>query len=582
MHLPGDLNPSEEEENSAAEGPHQRTDPSRKWFIWMVAIGVVALIGVFAARPVYRLVKEQRARSLLPRVQSELDAGNLTEAGKSIRLLLGLAPRDPSVLRLTASFCSRVGNPEGLNYWNMLLAQPEATRADRLAAVEFALTLNRLDVSQPHLQRILATNAMDREALRLLTRHFRLAGDSVSTRSSARNWLEAHPSDLEAEFTLGSVLLEAADAGSRSEGARLLWGLVAGGSEWSEPAATLLASSASLNRGESSLLLRMLREKPETRLAAERLRLRLDPESRNEIVGQVASSVTSESPLPELVPVVSWLAEAGALDEALSLLPVGRAATNAALLSVRVQILLERKQFKEVETLLQQSAESGGKARLIEYVAECFAAMKAKQQGQETDIGPHLDSALSAAGRDPRALAFVAGYSEYLGATRTAMNAHLRRLEWPPALLSSASEAFRLARLLGAEDSIHQAVRRLSDALPGDVGLKALEAYQAALLKASPATTREQLVELQRTHPDDMLFRASLALTELRAGRATEALALMEAVNIDWKSADPRWYAVYVAALSANQQREAARIHARQITLDKLTTSERLLLDAAR
>ena len=582
MHLPGDLNPAEEEEISTAAATGNGTDPSRKWFLWLVAIGVVALIGVFAARPAYRLVKLQRAKSLLPRVQSELDSGDLTAAGKSVRLLLGFAPRDPAVLRLTADFCTRVGNPDGLNYWNMLLALPGATRADRLAAVEFALTLNRLDVSQPHLQKILATNAMDREALRLLTRQFRLAGDSVSTRASARNWLEAHPSDLEAEFTLGSALLDARDAGSRSEGARLLWGLVAGGSEWSESAATRLASSASLNRGESALLLRMLREKPENRLAAERLRLRIDPEKRDEIVGEVASSVTPESPLPELVPVVSWLAEAGALDQALSLLPVARSATNAALLLVRVQILLERKEFKEVETLLQKSAEGGSNTRLIEYVAHCFAAMKAKQQGQDTDIGPHLDSALSAAGRDPRALAFVAGYSEYLGASRTAMNAHLRRLEWPPALLTSASEAFRLARLIGDEAAIHQAVRRLSDALPGDVGLKALEAYQAALLKTPASTTRDQLVELQRTHPDDMLFRSSLALTELRAGRTTEALALMEAVNVDWKSTDPRWYAVYVAALSANQQREAARIHARQITLDKLTTSERLLLDAAR
>jgi len=557
-------------------------DPSRRWVLWVLAVGLVLLVAGLAARPVYRVVKDRRAQRLLPSAQAALDTGNLSEAGKLVRVLLGLAPRRPDVLRLTARYCARTGNPDGLNYWNFLLSSPEATREDRLAAVEFALALNRLDVSLPHLRRILATNSVDREALRLVSRHFQLAGDPVAARAGAREWLRAYPTDNEAEYTLGVTLLDAPDNSTRSEGARLLWGLTAGGSAWSEAAATTLASRATLTRSESSLLLRLLGEHPETRLAAERLRLRLHPEDREAIIAGVAALAGSTSPLPEVVPVVTWLAEAGALDQAILLLPAERAVTNATLMSVRIQILLEQKKFDEVQATLGRSGAGSNQITLAPYVAECLEAMKARQMKQDTDIGPRLENALASAGKDPRALAFVAGYAEYLGADRTAMNAHLRRLEWPPALLKSAGEALRLARKLRDEAAIHTAVRRLSEALPGDDGLKALEAYEAALLKLPPLHGRDVIAELQRANPDDLLYRSALALMNLREGHSIEALGVLEATSVDWRSADARWHAVYVAALSANQQREAARINARQIDIEPLTPSERMLLDAAR
>ena len=581
MHPPDSAEASPEPEEEKILG-QRAPDPSRRWFLWIAGIALVGLVTFVSAKPVYRLVKERRAARMIPQAQAALESGNLAEAGRQVRILIGLAPRRPDVMRLTAQFCSRTGNPDGLNYWNFLLASPEATREDRLAAIDFALTLNRLDLSLPHLRLILATNAVDRDALRLLTRHFRLSGDPMALRSSAREWLNAFPTDNEAEYTLGSALLDATDEATRSEGSRLLWGLTAGGSSWSEAAATRLASKATLTRSESALLLRLLAERPETRLAAERLRLRLHPEDREGIIGAVAALVSPSTPLAELVPVVTWLAEASALDQALALLPTDRAATNAALMSVRIQILLEQKKFEEVQQTLARSGAGTNRVSLAPYVAECLEAMRARHQQEDTDIGPRLESALALAGKDPRALAFVAGYAEYLGAFRTAMNAHLRRLEWPPALLSSSAEAFRLARKIQDEVGIHGAVRRLSEALPGDVGLKALEAYEAALLKLPSLNGRELLVELQRSNPDDLLFRASLALVDLRAGRPIEALSLLEATTVDWKSADARWHAVYVAALSANQQREAARMHARQIDLGKLSPTERQLLEDAR
>ncbi len=558
-----------------------KIDPSRAWLRWIVVILLAAIAGVFLARPVYRLFKDKRADAMLPAAETALDSGDLAEAGRLVRVLVGLSPRRPDVMRLTARYCSRVGNPDGLNYWNFLLATPEGTRDDRLAATEFALALNRLDVSLPHLRKMLDADPNDREALRLLTRHFQIAGDLIATRTSARHWLQAHPTDNEAEYVLGTVLLGAPDEATRSEGSRLLWGLTAGGSQWSEPAATALASKASLTRGESEMLLRRLSERPETHLAADRLRLRTHPEARDEIVAGVTRSVSQSSPLSELVPAVSWLAEAGALNEALGLLLPERALTNAPLLSVRLQILLEQKRFDEVQRTIDAASSLSNRVVLAPYVTACLNALKARQMKQDTDIGPMLDSALSAAGKDPRALAFVADYAEYLGGDRTALNAHIRRLDWSPGLLFSANQALRLARKLRDETAVHLAIRRLSEALPGDGGLKALEAYQAALLKVTPAQPREVLQELQRANPDDPLYRAALALVDLRAGRAIDALGVLELGTTDWKTADPRWHAVYVAALAANQQREAARVHARQINLESLSASERGLLEAA-
>lgn len=571
-----------EPEEEITPKPRQRTDPSRNWLLWVVAVAVLLLIGVFSARPAYRLFKDRRAGAMMPAAEAALESGDLKETGRMVRVLVGLAPWRPDVMRLTARYCSRVGNPDGLNYWNFLLATADATRQDRIDATEFALAMNRLDISLPLLKKILADDANDHDALRLLTRHFQLAGDPTATRASARQWLQAYPTDNEAEYLLGTVLLSAPDESTRSEGSRLLWGLTAGGSRWSEAAATALASRASLNRAESEMLLRRLSEKPETRLAAERLRLRIHPEERTNIIASVLHTVNPASPLSELVPAVSWLAEAGALDDALGLLPKERSFTNATMLSVRLQILLEQKRFDEVQQTIAVATQNSNRVVLQPYVSACLDALKARQMKQDTDIGPFLENALAAAGKDARALAFVAGYAEYLGGDRTALNAHLRSLDWPPALLFSANEALRLARKLRDENAAHTAIRRLAEALPGDGGLKALEAYHAALIKVPPLRSREELQEQQRANPDDLLYRAALALVDLRNGRAIDALGILESSNIDWKSADARWHAVYVAALAANQQREAARSHARLINLESLTASERNLLEAAK
>jgi hypothetical protein len=583
------VNPADDEFDDSKSGgeavsdrPSYKTDPSRLWFRILVALGILGLLGAVAARPAYRVFKDARATTLLPQATAAFEAGDLETAGKRIRVLVGLTPRRPDVMRLTARYCARVGNPDGLNYWNFLLATPEATREDRVGATAFALALNRLDISLPILKGLLAANPTDPDALRLLTRHFLLAGDAVAMRSTARQWLQAHPTENEAEFVLGSALLGAPDDATRSEGSRLLWGLAVGGSKWGEAAATALSTGARLTASEAALLLRKLSEKPETRLAAERLRLRIHPDEKPAIVERVASWATATSPLPELAATVAWLAEAGAADAALRLLPAERARTNAALLSVRLQILLEQKRFADVETAMSEADTGPGRVSLQPYVLSCLKALKARQEKSDTDIGPLLDNALAAAGNDPRALAFVADYAEYLGGERTALNAHMRRLEWPPALLGSANEALRLARRLGDEAAVHRSTRRLAEALPGDTGLRALEAYQAALLREPPLSSNELLSQYQRANAGDPLYRAALALVDLRAGRHIEALALMEGNDTDWSAADPRWQAVYVAALSANQQREAARTLARQIKIDELSPSERALLEAAR
>jgi hypothetical protein len=249
------------------------------------------------------------------------------------------------------------------------------------------------------------------------------------------------------------------------------------------------------------------------------------------------------------------------------------------LLSVQLQILLEQKRLAEVQTILETHASLSNRMALQPYVTSCLQAMQARQQKREADVSASLDAALGAAEKDPRALAFVADYAEFLGAHRVALTAQMRRLEWPPVMLHAASEAVRLARVLKDDAALHAAVRRLAEALPGDSALRALEAYQAALVRAAPLSSREVLIEFSKEHPSELLYQGALALVELRAGRAVEALTTLEAHPSEWSKAEPRWRAVYVAALSANQQREAARTMARQIPVEGLSPSERSLID---
>ena len=100
-----------------------------------------------------------------------------------------------------------------------------------------------------------------------------------------------------------------------------------------------------------------------------------------------------------------------------------------------------------------------------------------------------------------------------------------------------------------------------------------------------PAATAEELRDIEtlakklvQREPSSLPHRTLLALALLRQGRAADAFALYENLNVPGNTLTPSALAVHAAVLAATDHRDDARTEAGQIPADKLLPEERALI----
>ena len=125
---------------------------------------------------------------------------------------------------------------------------------------------------------------------------------------------------------------------------------------------------------------------------------------------------------------------------------------------------------------------------------------------------------------------------------------------------------------------MRDAIGRVAELVPSDPAIVGRLSYLNLLLNEKPAAQRDILERLGTAHPTNSTIRLTRALAELKTGNAAAALNLLEQEPIDWDKAEPRWLAVYVSVLVANEQREAARQMARKLRPEALKVPERDLV----
>ncbi len=548
-----------------------------KRFVWLLALlGVIALTCFFTARPAYRFIKVQRALQMLPQAEEDLRSGNaerLSEAGRVVRTVVGLAPSEPRVLRLVASYCSKVGSAEGLNYWQQLLTTPSATHEDHLRYLDLCLAFNRSDLAGPHLQGLLKTAPTDPDYLRLQVRMVRGTGSPTEAIVAAREWVKARPEDPEALFALGTFKTGSTIEEERARGRRILWGLAVGQGPFRDPSIDVLAPSTELTDTECQILLKSLAGRTDRRTTILTLQLRLEPGRRAERIDAMAKAALADGSLPALAEAAAWFADHGELGRVLEMLPKDKIEKNMALVTARLQALLELGRLDEVQPYLDMS-----EPPVESYMLHCLRAAAAQKSSRPQLVLGHFENAITACSNQPSRLQFVAGYAERVGQPRAAIAAHESLMRWPQLTFSSGREILRLVKPLRDTKLVAGTLRRLSQFMPSDDSLFVADTYYGLLLGESQPDARARLSRLMAADPKDFTFPFLLALGELRNGDPMKALAFMEGSEVDWTKAEPRVKAVYAAALGAGNQREAARQMARRIDLTVLTAEERQLI----
>lgn len=560
-----------------SSGPEFR-DTSKYFIIGIVLAAVLAIGGWMSARPVYRIIKRQRALATLSATVAEMEAGKWVEAGRSLKVLLEMAPGEPKVIRLAAQFCTKRSLQEGFNYWQMLLNSPEATFEDHMGYAELAVNFNRADIAGPELRELLRTNRTSEPLFRLYVRFLRNTDSPATAILGTRFWLENFPSSDEAQLTLGMLLSYSPNADERAEGRRFLWPLAVGRGEYRNQAVDLLIPSNELNSAENQILLSSVAERKDRRAWYYELRTKLDPVRRKEILDEFEQEARQSDNANSLAEAVGWFASRGEPKRSLALLPPEVVQKHTNLLSARLQVLLELDKLEEVRPYLESD-----KNNVAPYIGHCLQAMAAQKAGQAQMVMVHFMSAIAACTNQPMQLQFVAGYAERVGQPMAAIYAYEKLMNWPPATYSAGREVLRLLTAVDDTRRAWEALNRLSQFLPGDDALFSSSAYFGFLLgeRLPGAKARLDAMMRDKEKGKDPLYGLILALAEFREGNSAKALSLIEGLEMDWSRAEPRMKALYVAILNANDQRAAAREMARKVDAKGLRPEERDLLKVA-
>jgi predicted Zn-dependent protease len=140
-----------------------------------------------------------------------------------------------------------------------------------------------------------------------------------------------------------------------------------------------------------------------------------------------------------------------------------------------------------------------------------------------------------------------------------AVKAYQRLFNVPGRGIWAAVESLRVLRGLDDAVLLRDVLRELNRQLPGDDSVAAERAWAELFVDNKSPDAITIAKRIRSAQPSDTNGRFLTALALLKEDKHSEALAEIESSFSRWEDLQPRWQLVYIAALGANHQREAAR-----------------------
>lgn len=560
--------------------PDVYRDPSRNIFRILAVMAVCLIVAVMAGGPAYQKFKILRGRSLARQLERLLTNSppNIIECSRLVKIILATAPQDPAVLRAAAHYCVMSRLDAGFNYWEMLLEKPgAATRTDRIAYTQFALEMNRMEAAQKQLKQLLTENPKDAESLRLSVQLFNLRREMGLAETTARFAVASYPFDEEMQVVLSQTLTSSTNAAKRAEGRRVLWPFAIGQGPMQNPAMSLLISNSELTRGENAVLLHELEswtnQTATSLLQAASLRLKMDPTNQLRIVQRTIDELSQRAEPSRLRALALWLGRQRQYEALLRVLPAELASQTPEIASMRLAALAELGRWPELRSLLEDASNPADASH-----RQALRGLLAAREGKTNDIDRSFELALKIAGGYPQRIRTVAETAEFARQTNAALAAWNRLLLYSPMALDASRHILRLQQHIMDPRALRSTMQRMADFLPSDPVVVGRLAYYQLLLDDHVADNRARLRRFAEQDPKQAEIRFALAMAELKSGDAGTAVTLIEQTPFKFEDLPPRWQAVYVAALGASEQREAARRNGRKLDPRSLNEEEQKLV----
>ena len=569
---------SEEASSSSSPRKERRPRPSsrRRGIVWSLVL-VVLLTVALGAKPVYHRLKARRAEQFAAAGDALAQAGKWDEATQRYRAALQLDPLGYRGLEGGARLATRLGRPEAVDLWEQVYRLPRCTSVDRQEYGELLVKLDRLNVAQRVIERLLKSDP-DTRTLDLASRYSHKMGDSAKAIEFTRLAIKRAPADLAARFRLADLLAQTTDLAQRAEARKFLWELAGTEGIYKRPAVEALARAPELSGDERNRVLEALDTLSPPNitdaLLASNLRIQLHPEDAGRIYDETITR-WSRGEMADSIQLARWLNAHQQPERVLALFPIQRALKNNELFLTRLDALGILQRWKEIDDLLTRSDLSFDPS-----VVESFRARTAQERNAASDAELHWNHAVALAADNPFKLRFVANFAEHSHATATALKAYEQLARFPEHAAFAYRGIQRQSQRIGEVSAQLSAAEKISALAPDDPDAAAQLAYLNLLLETNVEANLATAKKLAEKYPNRLSFRVTAALGYLRQYDAGSALAQFKApAPIDWKRALPAWRAVYAATLLANNQSDAAREIIATIPLDRLSTEERALLE---
>lgn len=536
----------------------------------------IVTIASFTVPPLYRQSKSRRAVKAIGEMHTELESGNWSRAGNRVKLALSLAPMEPEVLRGVGLFCSRLGNPTGLQYWQMLLDSGKATRQDRIEYVRALLQADQPEPARRLLVELLREQLRDFDCLELSLRALLLENRTKDALVAARSLAEYFPENDKGLFSLAQTLLAQKETALKKEGQAILWGLALRDNPLVLPAIRLLSTQTNLSQADFLLLSRRL---PNTN-SLPRLLLGLELEERlgrnvspTNAARRALEGLPPESTIETRLSLVDWLFARKLYAEGMQIIPPTSIQTNTAALQRHLEGLGSLRRWDEASRFVEDPSYP-----LSPVLRDVYRAVVASRLGTREEVIAHLASAAAGTAEDPSLARLVAGYAEAFDQPRIAADALQSLLANPNHVQRTGPKVLRLLAKVDDTQPIIQALDRLLQFNPEDPDLLNDRAWWLTVTGQRIDEARSTATQLLRQRPGNLRILATLALSHVRDNNPDQALQVIENPYLNEPRPPLRARIAYCAALGLAGQREAARKIGSSINPGSIRSAERLLV----
>lgn len=567
----------------SGSGAHDSSKKFSKYVLIPLAVIVaLSVFGYLVHQPVLRQLRAWRSIAVVESANKDLEAGRLQEAGRSVRVALGLAPSRIEVQKLAARFYQAAGNPESLDYWKSVTTSPGASLEDRYSLIDACLQFSRPDVAYEQLNLLEPSVGKAAGFLRRVVRYLILINDYDAAVPYAREAQVSNPVDEEFEYLLGYCLLKSSRADWSVEGRRLLMSIALTSGSEQATAARTLQETGRLPMVDARQIARAIERRSQLSLSDRLLvaGLRAGPD-RAEREALVASVLTEIAPTTDedRLRCATWALSLETPRAAKNLL-AANVTTNRALNALKLEAFALDEDWSGLEGFV-----AGASNLVDEAVLQSIQGWKASKDKDLEKANSQFETAIEIASKRPIFEMIPTTWTISVWAERaqlplTAIKALESLLPFRFAASSAANAVTRIAKRLDTVEPAYSAHRALWQYAPNEDRYMVEFGHAALLLNRDVEEAVAVCRSLNDRYPRANWPAAMLAYGLVRTGKNAEAAELMET-----RLPDDGLLGVPMKVLVAGTrfslgQREVARQLARSIPREGLKIEEVRILEA--